>query len=328
MLKFMKKKFKYLLPAIILFSAAQTAYADTRVEAAQQKLLELGYNPGIKDGVWSKETEAANEWLTFKYNIHDSLPTKWVSEFDSIMEILRKTLPIEKSIDQRIKNSTFNIYAWNSKIKDPFGRGMAGACLCGDGRNVWMVLEINKDEFKYRNLHRYSVIIHEYFHLYQSGLSDDNMQPKWLVEGGAKVLEEMVTLQYYGGNALKGDLVERVGLWSDKVFTDPHLYEKYNTSSGRSGNADMDGNYAGSAFMLLALVDELQKEGKSEKEAFRLVFKEFWVANRSKSDWKAAFAETFEMSVDDFYTKLSSYSRRDSRKILPSRSLKIQDIFK
>ena len=65
-----------------------------------------------------------------------------------------------------------------------------------------MVLEINKDEFKYNSLHRYSVIVHEYFHIYQIALSNDRMDPKWINEGGAKVLEEMFVHQYYGDNSL------------------------------------------------------------------------------------------------------------------------------
>ena len=349
--------FKYFVSAAILLFVAQAGYADTRVKEVQHKLVEMGYNPGIVDGVWGKKTEAAlnlflatkgqtfdgaidgnefeilgisntqDDWLTFNYNIHDSLPPKWISEFEFIIGILRTTLPIEKSIDQLIQDSTFNIYAWNGKIKDPFGRNMAGACICGNGQDRWMVLEIPEDEFKYQSLHRYSVIIHEYFHIYQIGLSNDNMQPKWLVEGGAKVIEEMVTQQYYGDNSLQNDLGRR-DLWSDEVFTDPRIFETHSMSSGGSANgAYIDMNYAGSAFMLLALVNELQKEGKSEKEALRSVFRDFWIANRS-ANWKAAFVETFEMSVEDFYEKLSSYSRRDYRKILPSGSLMFQDIFK
>ena len=335
---------------------SQAAYADTRVKAIQQKLVELGYNPGPVDGVWGGNTQAAlnnflvskgqafdgrldaNEfeilgiasvnhaWLTFNYNIHDSLPTAWVSEFETIMDTLQSLLPVDEKFDRYIKNSTMDIYAWNGKHRDPFGRGMAGSCICGDGRTRWMVLEISQQEIQSRNLHRYSVIAHEYFHIYQIGLSRDRMQPKWLAEGGAKVIEEMFVQQYYRGNSLRTDLNRRE-LWNDKVFTDPHLYESHATSSGQSATGAVDGNYAGSAFMLLALVNELQRNNMSEKDAFRAVFRDFWIANSSESNWKAAFAKTFNLNVEDFYRQMSSYSRRDVRKILPSRSLKLQDIF-
>ena len=86
-------------------------------------------------------------------------------------------------------------------------------------------------------------------------------------------------------------------------------------------------NYAGSAFMLLTLVKELQKDNISEQEALELVFKDFWLEKAGQRNWQKAFEKTFNMSVKTFYERLSEYSRNDVRKILPSKSLKIQDIF-
>ena len=42
-----------------------------------------------------------------------------------------------------------------------------------------------------------------------------------------------------------------------KVSKEPNLYEKYNTSPQKNG---FDSNYAGSAFIVLALVNELKKK--------------------------------------------------------------------
>ena len=350
------QRLQHLTYAIIIVSVAQVASADTRVKAVQERLVQLGYNPGIVDGVWGGNTQAAlnqflnskgqtfdgrldnnefeilgiasvrNQGLKFQYHIHDSLPRAWVSEFETIMFILQGILPIDKNIDRFVNNPTMNVYAYNDTQKDPFGRGMAGSCICGDERTRWMVLEISEQELKNRNLHRYSVIAHEYFHIYQIGLSKGRMEPKWLVEGGAKVLEEMFVQQYYGRNLLRNDLGRRE-LWNDKVFTDPYLYESRVTSPHQAETGAVDGNYAGSAFMVLALVNELQRNNISEEEAFRLVFRDFWVANASEPSWKAAFEKTFGMDVHDFYDQMGSYSRRDARKILPSRSLTLQDIF-
>ncbi len=89
----------------------------------------------------------------------------------------------------------------------------------------------------------------------------------------------------------------------------------------------MDMNYAGSAFMLLTLVQELQKDNISEREAFKLIFRDFWIEKARRKSWKKAFEKTFNMSVKTFYERLSEYSRNDVRKMLPSKSLKIQDIF-
>ena len=345
----------FLIPSIIL--------ASDNVLATQKKLNELGFNAGAADGIWGNTTKNAlieylstkglkfdgsldnnefelleiknlrNEKLPFRYNIDKSLHKSWVSEFKNIMEILQEVLPVEENfrffgVNKNVKNSAMDIYAWNSKVKNPFSEkpNMGGASISGDGRTKWMVLEINKDEFKYHHLHRYSVIVHEYFHVYQIGLSKDKMDTKWLTEGGAKVIEEMFVQQYYGRSSLEGDL-KRPSMWSDEVFTDPNLYEKHETSSKKTSNGGMDRNYAGSAFMLLTLVKELQKDNISEKEAFKLVFRDFWLEEARQRDWKKAFEKTFNMSVKTFYERLSEYSRNDVRKILPSKSLKIQDIF-
>ena len=164
------------------------------------------------------------------------------------------------------------------------------------------------------------------FHVYQIGLSKDRMDPKWLTEGSAKVIEEMFVQQYYNRSSLEGDLKNR-SFWSGKVFTDTNLYEKFETSSKKISNGYLDMNYAGSAFMLLTLVQELQKDNISEREAFKLIFRDFWVEKARRKNWKKAFEKTFNMSVKTFYERLSEYSRNDVRKMLPSKSLKIQDIF-
>ena len=111
------------------------------------------------------------------------------------------------------------------------------------------------------------------------------------------------------------------------VTKEPNLYEKHKTSPQKNG---FDSNYAGSAFIVLALVNELKKNNISEEKAFELVFREFWI-QRSKQpqgwNWQPSFQNTFGMSHDEFYERLSKYKRKDLKKILPSKTLKIQDIF-
>ena len=276
----------------------------------------------------------AIEKLKFKYHIADNLAKEWVTEFNNIMNIVQEVLPINKNTNTWVKreinrDKPFNIYAWNRK-KNPFieftkGKGSG---VRSDSRGRWMQLDI---KFSEKN-NSYSVVVHEYFHVYQIALSEDKFydrdSPKWLGEGGAKVLQEIYSRQYYGKDMLKKDIQKRERWSIKKVSNEPHLFEKYATSPTKKG---FDSNYTGSAFMVLALVNELKKNNISDQEAFELVFREFWI-QRSKQPngskgWKDAFEPSFGMTVDDFYQTLSKYKRKDLKNILPSKTLKIQDIF-
>mgnify|MGYP005692343069 CR=1 FL=1 len=281
----------------------------------------------------STNTVIAVEKFKFKYHIADNLAKECVTEFNNIMNIVQEVMPINENTNSWVKRAInygpMNIYAWN-RSKNPFKKFTKGkgSGVRSDSRGRWMQLDIKFSE-KNRS---YSVVVHEYFHVYQIALSKDRLNDryssKWLGEGGAKVLQEIYSRQYYRKDMLKKD-IQKSERWSiKKVTKEPHLYEKHKTSPTKKG---FDGNYTGSAFMVLALVNELKKNNISEEEAFELVFREFWV-QRSKysygsGGWKDAFEKSFGMTVEDFYQRLSKYKRKDLKKILPSKSLKIQEIF-
>ena len=284
--------------------------------------------------VFYSNSAVAVEKMKFKYNFHENLPKKWVTEFKNIMNIVQEVLPIQDNMYDYLNTPEMPIYAWKNTNKNPFPKikkNMKGSCICGDGSTRWMQLDIQKQDITKKRNRVYSVIVHEYFHIYQIALSENklsnrNSSPKWLIEGGAKVLQEIYARQYYGKNFLKSDIQDRERWSIKKVSKEPHLYEKHYSSPTKKG---FDGNYTGSAFMVLALVNELKKNNISEEEAFELVFREFWI-QRSKQFsgwlWQPAFKNTFGMTVEDFYQKLSKYKRKDLKKILPSKTLKIQDI--
>ena len=284
--------------------------------------------------VFYSNSAVAVEKMKFKYNFHENLPKKWVTEFKNIMNIVQEVLPIQDNMYDYLNTPEMPIYAWKNTNKNPFPKikkNMKGSCICGDGSTRWMQLDIQKQDITKKRNRVYSVIVHEYFHIYQIALSENklsnrNSSPKWLIEGGAKVLQEIYARQYYGKNFLKSDIQDRERWSIKKVSKEPHLYEKHKTSPTKKG---FDSNYTGSAFMVLALVNELKKNNISEEEAFELVFREFWI-QRSKQFsgwlWQPAFKNTFGMTVEDFYQKLSKYKRKDLKKILPSKTLKIQDI--
>ena len=276
----------------------------------------------------------AIEKFNFKYNLHENLPKKWVTEFENTMNIVQEVLPIQDNMYDYLNTPEMPIYAWKNTNKNPFPKikkNLKGSCICGDGTTRWMQLGIQKQDITKKRNRVYSVIVHEYFHIYQIALSEnklsDRVSPKWLIEGGAKVLQEIYARQYYGKNFLKSDIQDRERWSIKKVSKEPHLYEKY----GSSNKKGMDGNYTGSAFIVLALVNELKKNNVSEQEAFELVFREIWV-QRSRQPygsqgWKDAFQLSFGISVENFYQRLSKYKRKDLKNILPSKSLKIEDIF-
>ena len=280
-------------------------------------------------------TAVANEKFKFKYHIDDSLSKKWVTEFENTMNIVQEVLPIQDNMYDYLNTPEMPIYAWKNTNKNPFPKikkNLKGSCICGDGTTRWMQLGIQKQDITKKRNRVYSVIVHEYFHIYQIALSEnklsDRNSPKWLIEGGAKVLQEIYARQYYGKNFLKSDIQDRERWSIKKVSKEPHLFEKHKTSPTKRG---YDSNYAGSAFMVLALVNELKKNNISEEEAFKLVFREFWIQRAKKPQgwnwWQPAFNNTFGMTTTEFYERLSKYKRKDLRKILPSKSLKIQDIF-
>ena len=283
--------------------------------------------------VFYSTSVVAVEKFKFRYHIADNLAKEWVTEFKNIMNIVQEVMPINENTNSWVKRAInygpMNIYAWN-RSKNPFKKFTKGkgSGVRSDSRGRWMQLDI---KFSEKN-HSYSVVVHEYFHVYQIALSKDRLNDryssKWLGEGGAKVLQEIYSRQYYGKDMLKKDIQKRERWSIKKVTKEPHLYEKHKTSPTKKG---FDSNYTGSAFMVLALVNELKKNNIPEEDAFELVFREFWF-QRSKQPygsqgWKDAFEKSFGMTVEDFYQKLSKYKRKDLKKILPSKTLKIQDIF-
>jgi hypothetical protein len=261
--------------------------------------------------------------FTFKYNIHNSLPSDWISEFYKIFENLENLIPVKPS------NYFYElpIYAWLSSFNKPYSAEIgdaSGASISGNGGAVNdknMILEIPYQEFEYNDIHRYSVIPHEYFHVYQMSLSknffDGNIELKWMSEGAAATFESLYIQQYYAANYFK-EALSQVDI---AAINTPSIFEKFNTSGAQ------DSNYASSVFMLLALSKELQKSGINENEAFKLILIDFWIKNPTDGNWKIKFQETFSITADEFYTNLGSYSN-DINTVLPSETLTLESIFK
>ena len=262
--------------------------------------------------------------LTLNLNLHESLPDEWINQFHEIIDVLDTTIPA-LATDYL---SEVDIYAWNSDAGKPFASviGDEGGAFVGGGWDSvrgdyrYMVLEIPAAEFSWAHIHRYSVIAHEYFHIYQTSLSENFFGSlfsiKWLIEGGATSFESLYVQQYYNHNYFRDDLSGNV---DETVASEPELYENYESWA-------IDGNYSSSVFMVLVLVKELQNLGHTEEAAFRLVLRDFWTANPSESNWQQTFESVFGMSVSDYYQALSTYEV-SYEEVMPSSTLEIQEIF-
>ena len=265
--------------------------------------------------------------IDFNYYLHSILPDEWITEFNTIMNNLESTIPAYKRIGFP---DSMNIYAWNNSVPSPFtdpnGNTMQGASISGNGTDFWMVLEIPNDEFTNNSSHRYSVIAHEYFHVYQHSLSPafsvgsdgefnnpNAMDVKWLIEGAAATFESLYIQENYGINYFEEG--QAWGVEAD-VTSDPASYEYY---------SKQDNNYANSVFMVLALVKELESIGFSTEKAFQSIFKVYGEEDPKNSEWKTKFEETFTIEVDTCYSKLSNYST-DMSLIYPSSSITVQNI--
>mgnify|MGYP001557147098 FL=1 len=282
--------------------------------------------------VVAQTEDIEEESFTFLYNIDDSLPDEWIQEFETIMTALSEIVPIDPQIlEVDEMTPPLQIYAWNSAVSNPFPQvpNATGACICGDGSSSWMILEIPEDEFRYDSMHRYSVIVHEYWHVYQIALAQYNADPIWLWEGAAKIVEELYVQQFYGRSDFDNKLVP---VYRTAIEI-PQMFEEYVDS-------DDDMNYNGSAFMVLALVKKLQEQGISEERAFEMVLKDFQEAKSNEADWQTVFEDVFSFSVEDFYADLSEYPLIatedewinddmivDAESVLPSKTLKLEDIF-
>ena len=270
------------------------------------------------DSTCSVDDSSTNSEFKFNNNLHNSLPKEWIEEYHLIMNNLDGIIPIKSTNCF----SSLDVYAWNSNTDKPFKDKIGdrtGACICGNDRGRFMVLEIPSNEFEYKSSHRYSVIPHEYFHVYQMSYSTNfyngNFKIKWLTEGAAASFESLYTQQYYSVNYFK-EAQTNVNI---EVINDPKIFESYDSYA-------KDQNYSSSVFMTVVLVKELLKYNFTEENAFKLVYKDFWLKNPTDDNWKIVFNEVFGISVDAFYKSLKSYTN-DITTVLPSENVKLQDIF-
>ena len=329
--KYMHQIFSIGLP--FFFSCSQPK-ADTALEndtsmdtltEESQETEEIEETTDTNENPSQPEDDATNTTpVLFTENIHDSLPADWISEYENIKSNLLTLLPVYQRYYDEIV-----VYAWKDSIEDPYEGVDGGAYISvenGNERVKRFVMEIPELEFTYESFHRYSVIAHEYFHCYQMNLNEFMNRPnddpegfdvKWLTEGTAAAFEGIYVQQYYDFSYITYDQ----NYVDDAVFTDPSKYEAFDTSQ------NIDQNYGSSLFLVLVLAKELQNQGHSETEAFRLIFQDYMLGQPQNGTWESIFKDTFNLTVADFYSSLSNYTGQDNVDVLPSPNLTLEDIF-
>jgi hypothetical protein len=261
--------------------------------------------------------------IDITYNIHESLPEEWITEFYIIIDDLSDLIPAYQNYFDDL-----TVYAWNSSVDDPYDGIQGGTYIGGSEDGFIMVLEINEMEFEWDSMHRYSVIAHEYFHVYQLSINEPMNEPnggynpntfsiKWLIEGAATVFESIYLQNNYDYNYFTYDLSH--ANISDLIHTNPSIFENYDSNN-------LDINYTSSVFMILALAKELMDLGHSEEEAFKMIFKEFMLTGAKNSNWENYFLDIFGFSVDEFYNSLQSYPL-NLEDIVPNSLLSLIQIF-
>ncbi len=259
--------------------------------------------------------------IEITYNIHESLPSDWVTDFYTIMDNLITIIPSYENVFDHI-----TIYAWNSSVEDPYPGIEGGSYVGGSPGNKIMVLEISEMEFEWNLLHRFSVVAHEYFHIYQLSINQPMNLPngsydpngfsiKWLLEGTAASFESLYIQEYYNHNYF----INAQSNINEMVHTNPSVFESY-----ESNNIEV--NYGSSVFITLVLAKELINLGYSEEVAFRMIYKDFMLTGVKNSNWQNHFVDVFGISIDDFYQSLQSYPL-NINDVLPSGSLSIENIF-
>ena len=265
---------------------------------------------------YSESIAAGISDFKFRYVLDESLPVDWRNEFEQIMANLQRDIPILAVPSWY----SIPIFAWKSDAETPLPF-VRGACICGGGEGgsfTWMSLEISAWEFENNDVHRYSVVPHEYFHVWQKSHAPDVMEIKWLSEGAAATLESMYVQENYGYDYFSSAQESNL---SNQVIKTPSLYESYDASGG-----DLDVNYSGSVFLILVLAEELKSKGATEAQAFRKILKDFYLLKPNSKNWKNKFEELFMISTDSFYEAVRGYNV-SFKGLLPSPGLKLSEIF-
>jgi len=258
--------------------------------------------------------------LRFEYNIHSSIPDNYETAIKDIISNLEKIAPVNEYVDWTGKSITgVAVYSWlQDKVDYPYSNeiGRTEQCICGDiGGKLVMSLMQEEQYVEEWNIHRFALIAHEYFHVYQLSLSRGTMSSMWMIEGQAATIEALYLREFFNDSDYIENFINNVDY--AKAIENIETYEEYESaydSIGKYGDITI--------FMNLVLTKILQINGLTEIESFKLVYNTFWLERNGYEDWKTDFETTFGLGVDTFYQALTQYID-DPQAVLPSNQLEL-----
>ena len=259
--------------------------------------------------------------LKFEYNIHSSIPDDYETAIKDIISNLEIIAPVNEYVDRFGQSITgVAVYSWlQDKVDYPYNNeiGKTEQCICGVvGGKLVMSLMQEEQYVSETNIHRFALIAHEYFHVYQLSLSRDYMSSFWMIEGQAATIEALYLREFFNNSDYIENFINNVDYV--KAIENIETYEEYESgydSFGKYGDITI--------FMNLVLTKILQSNGFTEIASFKLVFNTFWLERRSNEDWKKDFETTFGLEVDTFYQALNLYID-DPLAVLPSNQLELR----
>jgi hypothetical protein len=303
---------------IITYENTIAFYLNSNVELRAVYYLALSSPPDL----------VTNSGYKFYYNFSDGMPLEWVSYFKDLMIYLSQLIDIKprSSLDGNIGvGDNANVYSWvleqGSPFEDEIGVPYCTMCIYGYKNNKSFLLGLENEEVENigidGNFHGYSVIVHEFLHIYQLNQSSSAEPPyvKYIFEGGAATIESLWIQQTFGYNYFydqnQHDAQQAIEL--------PSMYETLNDAK--------DDNYSNSVFLFLALVKEIQlKNNIDEIAAFKKVYVDWWSYEGERLTKEEQFELIFGFSIESFYASLSNYSP-EIQSVLPSETITLEEIF-
>lgn len=151
---------------------------------------------------------------------------------------------------------------------------------------------VNQDWLSFQDQVASSALAHEYFHLFQEYRAKralEDVGPLWLTEGAAEYAASRVTARF--------GLIDPQQLHAEKTaYSRGLLNPLIRAEEEEDATAPYTLGYLAAEYLASSFGEPA-------------ILRKFWDAQASGATWQAAFASTFGMSIDDFYSRFELYRK-------------------